>query len=434
MKKKRILILLSSCLFFQLFGISQTATLAQKIVPPKRETGDNFGWSSAISKTHLVIGVPIKKSKLSFFQEAGAAYLYINKNGKWIYLQELEREKPKAFDFFGSAVAISETYIAISAYGEDDDEVNPSPLLRKGAVYLYKTGKDLKHSSYVQKIRLKERHKDDCFGYSLAISDSLLLVGAPGELNRKTGKPEGILNFYKLQTNGKWKFSAEIAPPVIGCSRFGKSVSLYQKTCIVSDDSSGAVYVYEYNNQFWEYKTALKATDKTDRTFGNTLYIFKNILTIGAPGEYNFNEDQTEDLQLRKHISGGSVYIYYKESDQWHLKTKLIPEDVEVEMHFGNAIAVDNNKVIIGAFGDKVNKNTNTGDYSGAVYVYDINDSIVVRSQKITSPIRNAWDKFGFSVCISGETIVIGSRFDKTDNNFKNPIEGAGAAYIYELK
>jgi hypothetical protein len=90
----------------------------------------------------------------------------------------------------------------------------------------------------------------------------------------------------------------------------------------------------------------------------------------------------------------------------------------------------------VGAFGDALDvENLRDNRYAGAVYVFKQSKTgDWLETKKIVSPQRSIWDKFGFSVSVFDQTLIIGSRFEKENANEKFPLESAGAAYIYEDK
>lgn len=96
----------------------------------------------------------------------------------------------------------------------------------------------------------------------------------------------------------------------------------------------------------------------------------------------------------------GSVYIFIRSGSSWTQQAKLTASDAAEGSKFGFAVALDGDTVVIGAPGD-------SGD-SGAVYVFTRSGATWSQQSKITasSPIINLW--FGQSVAVNGDTAVIG--------------------------
>jgi hypothetical protein len=91
---------------------------------------------------------------------------------------------------------------------------------------------------------------------------------------------------------------------------------------------------------------------------------------------------------------------------------------------FGWAIDADSDKIVIGAMGDP-NNDSGYLYNSGAAYVYDAND-LSAAPTKLTAPDYGAGDRFGESVGIYADKIVVGSHFD--DDNGSD----SGSVYVYD--
>ena len=95
-------------------------------------------------------------------------------------------------------------------------------------------------------------------------------------------------------------------------------------------------------------------------------------------------------------------------------------EDGEVSNYFGYVVAISGNTAVVGARWDDDN-----GDNSGSAYVFDRNGNSWVQQAKLTNSDGSAGDVFGDSVAISGSTVIIGSYLD--DDNGDN----SGSAYVF---
>jgi hypothetical protein len=96
-------------------------------------TGDQFGYSVAISGNYLIVGAYGEDDSDGFNQ--GKAYIFNLATGSLVFTLD----NPNAYDTptsdgFGSAVAMSGDYAAVAASLEDDSTGTSS-----GKVYVYKT-------------------------------------------------------------------------------------------------------------------------------------------------------------------------------------------------------------------------------------------------------------------------------------------------------
>ncbi len=96
--------------------------------------------------------------------------------------------------------------------------------------------------------------------------------------------------------------------------------------------------------------------------------------------------------------------------------TKLLPSDGYQE-YFGQAVAISGNTVAIGAYGADVTGITD----AGAVYIFTFDGTTWTQQAKLVAADPDTYDRLGFSVAISGDTVIAG----RVGNN------KIGAAYIF---
>ena len=94
-------------------GYSAIGKQFKKILASDAAASDQFGYSIATSNTKIVVGAPYEGTTAS---GAGSAYIF-DINGK--QFRKIQASDAAANDYFGSAVAISDTRIVVGAYGED---------------------------------------------------------------------------------------------------------------------------------------------------------------------------------------------------------------------------------------------------------------------------------------------------------------------------
>ena len=112
-------------------------------------------------------------------------------------------------------------------------------------------------------------------------------------------------------------------------------------------------------------------------------------------------------------------------SEANYAELKLVASDAAAGDDFGYSVAIDGNTVVIGATG------AGTG---GAVYVLRTTDggATYVEVAKLTASDGAAYDGFGRSVSIDGDTIVVGAYADNIDGGDGGSYDnGQGSAYVY---
>ncbi len=86
----------------------------------------------------------------------------------------------------------------------------------------------------------------------------------------------------------------------------------------------------------------------------------------------------------------------------------------------GNAVAISGNTMVVGARHDST-----TASQAGAAFVYVLNGTTWTQQAVLLANDGAAVDKFGHSVAISGDTIVIGAYQDDA------PLSNGGSAYVF---
>ncbi|GAB4429136.1 MAG: FG-GAP repeat protein [Turneriella sp.] len=269
------------------------------------ETNDSFGYSVAASGSTMVVGAYRESSNQSTVTntdatastgnsaaEAGAVYVFKrDSNGDWIQDAYLKASNAEAGDYFGYAVAVSGSTIVVGAYQEDSSQnviangdgtaSTDNSAIDSGAVYVFKRNSN---GDWIQDAYLKPSNTgaNDYFGYSVAISGSTILVGAPQE-----GSSETTI------TNHDGTASADD-----------------------SASNSGAVYVFRRDsNGDWIQDAYLKAPNTgVDDTFGSAVAISGTTIAVGAFGEDSnqttiTNTDATASAD-NSAADAGAVYVF----------------------------------------------------------------------------------------------------------------------------
>lgn len=116
----------------------------------------------------------------------------------------------------------------------------------------------------------------------------------------------------------------------------------------------------------------------------------------------------------------GSAYLF--DANGKLLQTFLNPSPDAIDYfgdYFGGAVAIHGNKVLIGATGED-----RFGNSSGAAYLFDAVSGNLLQS--FFSPNPNEGDEFGGAVAIDGDQVLIGSVSDDT------VVTNGGAAYLFD--
>ena len=103
----------------------------------------------------------------------GSAYVFNSHGRSWDETQKLTASDEAINNFFGRSVAMSGSTIVVGAI------FNIPGVTNHGAVYVFKR----QGGSWIetQKLAASDGAANDLFGWSVSVSDSTILVGAPGD-------------------------------------------------------------------------------------------------------------------------------------------------------------------------------------------------------------------------------------------------------------
>ncbi len=327
---------------FQYNGISWEQE--QFLKASNLDSGDRFGQSVAIFNSTLVVGADGEDSKEAVSPtdnsepNAGAAYVFSRQGlGGWQQDAFLKAFNAQQADLLGTTVAISGTHIAVGAINEDsslpgiNNAGNNNSANNSGAVYMYRrVGVDWLDDAY---IKASNPSSQDNLGSSLALRGQVLVAGAPNE-DGATGatRNSGAVYVFHRGTDSWVQDQLLRASNANDDAKFGNSVSLARDTMVVGaphessntagvdasttseDDltSSGAIYGFRLNGQFWQEETFIKASNsEVGDAFGTSVAISQDTIVTGAPGEDGSSPGLSEFPDTdNTSLDSGAIYIY----------------------------------------------------------------------------------------------------------------------------
>ena len=122
----------------------------------------------------------------------------------------------------------------------------------------------------------------------------------------------------------------------------------------------------------------------------------------------------------------GAAYVFTRNDGVWDDGVKLTASGGAAYDNFGISVAVDGDTVVVGAPG-----NDGAGADSGSVYVFVKPTGAWATSTetaKLTASDGAALDYFGYSVAVDGDTVLVGAY---QDDDEENDSEDSGSAYIF---
>ncbi|MEQ1858794.1 MAG: choice-of-anchor D domain-containing protein [Chthoniobacteraceae bacterium] len=366
---------------------------------------DHFGSAVAISGTLVVVGVPNDAANI------GSTHLFdLTGAMPTVPVATLHKLSPAADDYFGTAVAADGNTVVIGT------PFAVTPALDSGGVYVFGAPFAPEPDTLFHSIPAGGAG----FGTSVALSGTLMVVGAPDD---DTGATDaGSASVYDLSSGTPTVpvFTLLNPSPAMN-DRFGRSVAISGTRVAVGayqDDTgaidAGSAYVYDLTSgtPTVPVVTLNNPGPAAGDRFGFAVAISGTRVVVGA-----YQEDTGE-------TDSGSAYVYDLTSG-----TPAVPvftlnhPSPETAANFGFSLAIDGLRVVVGAY-----LNDTGADDAGSAYVYDLGSGTpTVPAFVLHNPGPEVDDRFGNSVGISGTRVVVGAAGDATG------AEDAGSVYVYDL-
>ena len=158
--------------------------LIQKLAAPAvdRNPFDNYGGDLSFYEDHLVVGAPFEETDaagLNPLALAGAAYTYHLDAGTFVYDDKLVPAIRNTWDVFGIFLDHWDDKMVVSAYWEDEDELDLNTLNDPGSVYMYE--RTANTWNFTEKLVAPDRSDNDFFGFSVAMHENRMIATAPYE-------------------------------------------------------------------------------------------------------------------------------------------------------------------------------------------------------------------------------------------------------------
>ena len=306
-------------------------------------------------------------------QSAGAVYVFTRTGSTWAQQAYLKSSNQDAGDMLGFSVALSFDGNTLAAAAFDEDGagrgINPphdNGSLNAGALYVFTR----QNGTWSQQAYIKGSRGEpsDGFGFATAISDdgNTIAVGAGDEACLTPGvDPPGC---------------ADDAPP-------GRGANIW----------TGAAYVFVRNGITWTEQAFIKASNaRPYNSFGVRLALSGDGGTLAVTAYLEDNADQgvrppmiqqflqpdyLNPWRARRNQAedSGAAYVFTRSGSMWTAGAYVKASNTQAGDEFGSSVALSGNgrMLVVGAHqedsaarGINGNQADNTGDDSGAAYVF----------------------------------------------------------------
>jgi hypothetical protein len=369
---------------------------------------DSFGSSIALSGTLMVVGAPRSSSGAT---NGGNVYVYdlSNSGTASTPLVTLISPNPERYNRFGAAVAVFGTYIVVGAPYDGSGGAEPRA---SGSAFIYNIS-SATPTVPVAAISNPSPSEDDNFGYSVAVSATRVLVGAPGDDTEATSSGR----VYVFDLAGQWL--SRLTKPGPGADNFGYSVAVSGDRAVVGAIGyvvdtgapwAGGAYVYDLTSDMSPLLTLPNPSGKAYDYFGNAVAISGTRIVVGSLSD---DTDGTD---------AGRAYVFdlLSNTPAQPVVTLNDPTPAGYDQ-FGYGVSISGTRVVVGAVGDDT-----AGSDSGSSYIFDVAGATPgIPLATIHNPGPAEGDAFGNSVATDGTLVVVGAPEDNT------VVAGKGFAYVF---
>ena len=446
--------------------------LVHKIVNWDRAAGDQFGYSVSVDKNQLVVGAPFEDedaNQTNTLISAGSAYVF-NKmsDGRWWWVEKLIAPNRATGDNFGMSVSMSGDLIVAGA-ATVDDIVGDIKLNSSGAAYVFKLSLDSLSSGWrsLQKIVATDRAENDWFGYSVAIDNGNIIVGAPFQDKNETrliatdagaayffGKklcsnttssisPSACRSYTSPSKKNTWSASGtytDIIPNKAGCDSIitiNLSITHKVDTSVTQKGNTLTANIKDASYQWIDCATDQPININTRSLIATVNGSYKvSIEHDGCRGVSSCYTVKPNPPIVKQPLDSpvNTTLVSNSQLKEFVEINKLVPKDRQGYENFGYSVAISGDYAVIGAnVDDKDENGDNPISDAGSAYIFKKDkDGKWKQVQKIVASDRADGDNFGWSVAINLDHIVVGAIYHDKDLQGNNHGPSSGAAYIFE--
>lgn len=378
---------------YDLDGASPANPIAQ-LNDPNPQVDDNFGQSTGIDGTRVVIG--------AFDTDAGgerigAAYVYDLTSGTpGTPIHTLANPFPSDVDQFGFSVAISG---ARAIVGAPNDSASATG---SGRAYAYDFGSATPTTPTVVLDQPTPAAQVN-FGQAVAVSGSLVAIGAPRD---DTAAPDAGAVYIYDRTSATPNVPTRVLyhPEPLDVHQFGMKVAMSGSWVAVGNGSGNGIDIYDLASAT-PGTPAVRVSEfhPFGGYYGRSIALDGSLLVVGA------------------YLQGdeGRAYVYDLTSATPSVAVRTIPNPTSgLSESFGEAVAISGTRVVVSA---------RTWDAPGAidagrVYVFDLSSATPnTPVAMLTEPTPAFSERFGEVVGISGTRVVVSNG------------GGVGGIYAYDI-
>ncbi|MEY2747073.1 MAG: hypothetical protein RL112_2115 [Planctomycetota bacterium] len=408
---------------------------------------ERFGEVVAMSGDLLAIGAPSEDGLVADFggsaaggaaQRTGTVYLYRRAQTAageaWALEGRLKSAAPKELASFGASISLHGNLLAV---GKPDD---PTRAPFAGGCEVWRRTEEHGEVRWSLELDLElPLDESDRAGYSVAISSNALAVGIPFEdsdalpFQNEDGNGSGCVYLLRFQLG----LAGEIQPlssrflkaPVIqAANQYGRAVALgdgflavgvpseHSGGLSMSDNSlpsSGAVFVHDTLSSTAQLIGYLKASNAdAGDLFGYALSAQGSRLAVGAPREDASAQGLSSNPLDNSKQNSGAAYVFRRGPTGFEEERYVKPIDERGNAWFGEALALDGQRLLVGARNTVALPGETDGSVPilpGVAYLFDGVGGVPSDAAAFRAPTPTLLMEFGAAVAMAGDLIVVGA-------------------------
>ncbi|MFO0861611.1 MAG: hypothetical protein U0570_13760 [Phycisphaerales bacterium] len=368
------------------------------------DTAGKFGSSVALKGDVLGVGANNSSKTVA---TGGGAYVYRRSGGAWGGNSSGVLVVPSGLatgDNFGSSISISGDVMLVGS---------PGRATNTGAAYSFR----YVNSAWAQSTQIlaPDAAVGDFFGYSVTLDGDVAAIGAQSD--DYSGLTDAGSAWVFSRESGQWIGSEfrMAASDAAANNAFGVSVAIDGDIAIsgsnqdtVTVTKQGAAFLLVRDGLRWkEQARVVSQSSQANEGFGRAVAISGTTALVGVPNRANgANANQ------------GAAFAYVQSGATWPVQQFFLASDGAANNFFGGSVGISGDVAVVGAFGYGPSV-----VQQGTAYVFTRSGVSWFQAARIEASDKAANDLFGYSVAISGDTIVCGAY---------NKNAQVGAAYVFE--
>ncbi len=285
------------------------------------------------------------------------------------------------------------------------------------------------------------------FANAVAINGGVIAISDTGMTNDEGNTTAGAVFIYEMQGE-EWSDMAEATVVYKGAktyANFGFSIALTDEVLVVGAqgywhtfyNADGAVYVYQKGiSDSWASESIVPVTLKDPSSvlkhFGSAVAIEDDVIVVGSPrSDVTVGETTT--------ARAGEAFVYKRDGALWTDMTDanhiLRNTTIDGYNELGSYVAISNGVIYVGSMNYKITEGLDVYDNAGAILVYGTDavfndptsetDKYTYETAILTAPIPVSGQKFGTKFNVKGDVVVVGVPTLNEVYIFEGPVDGA---------